>query len=444
MSALSVESFLSNLRKMPKEPAGKLERSEALKIQTRTGTSDGKKTSRLCLDELNEDCFRVAACVGSCFLCGEYYGATQIKIDGHSETIWVNIKSMMKRFDLPRDVILSNLVSNFGKIVRLVQEKRLFQAEEIPFSNGEDVGVPLLPIRNQFPSLIPLKRIAKMANEQDRCFRLSKRCYHLAKSIDVHPGGFIAIDTGKLLGEGNNARVKVSTTFQGVKVARRVVVFDLNNLNHQAWILRMMKIFTEFRSKTGILDTLAMGVYENKKEQCKFVSFHPLYDQSLSKAYKKPPEKDRLKMAHQLLKGFNIIAEKGLHNDLAHRNIFVRATQGFEAVIGDLEFFQYHEEGMGRIVNPILGSQRMKQEVWSLGCMLYYVLQASFQRLPWESSRHKKKITQERLDKALSSCHFSLKVEALLRGMLALDPNARWTAKQSLEYFEANLLSIQD
>jgi len=437
---------------MPKEPTGKLERSEAPKIETRIGTSVGKKTNRLCLDELNEDCFRVAACVAGCFLdCGDY-GSTRVELDGQSELVQVNIKSMMKRFDLPRDVILRNL-SNLGKIVRLVQEKRLFQApsEDPSFSSGEDVGMPLLPIRNQFPSLIPLERIAKMANEQDRCFRLSKRCYHLARSIDVYPGGFIAIDTGKFLGEGANARVKVSKTLQGIDVARRVETFDLSNVKYQAAVLKLMKISSEFRGKTGILDTLAMGVYENKKGRCKFVSFHPLYDQDLNKFWKnKPSEKDRLKMAHELLQGLNIIAEKGVHRDIAYRNILLRTTAPFEAVIADFEYFRYHNEEDGN---------GTKGDVWNLGRALYYVLQANFKRLPWDeeiiirdssgmmrvdSSKSKAKINQESLDKSMASCNFPLELESLLRGMLAIDPNARWTAKQSLEHFEKYLLSRQD
>ena len=463
MTAVSVKNFLSNLRKMPIEPAGKLERSEAPKIQAKTWTSFGKKKDRLCLDDLNEDCFKVATCVVGCFLCCGDYERARVTFDGHSETVWVNINSMVKRFDLPRDVILGNL-SNLGKIVRLVQEKRLLQApsEESVSSNEEVIGIPLLLIRNEFPSLIPLERIAKIADEQGRCFRLSKRCYHLVKSIDVYPGGFIAIDTGKFLGAGANGRVKISTTLQGVEVARRAVTFSVSNLEYQAGILRFIKILNEFKGKTGILDTLAMGVYENKKGRCKFVSFHPLYDQNLNKVWKNnPSEKDRLKMAHELLQGLNTIAEKGMHRDLSYQNIFLRTTKGFEAVIGDLELFQYHEDGIDRIANSRVGPEKkgIQREVWDLGTALYYVLQSNFTYLPWNDpkrilimdsgdmifslSKAQALINQENLDKSMASCNFPPELESLLRGMLALDPNARWTARQSLEHFEKYLASVK-
>lgn len=449
MSTLATSSalFLSSLRNTPREPAGKLERSEAPKIQTRAWTSSGKKKERFCFDDLNEDCFKIAASAAGCFWsCGDYQIA-RVTLDGHSEIVWINVNSMAKRFDLPQDVILSNL-SNLGKIIRLVQEKRLFQtpSEEVLSSSKEDAGIPLLSIPNPFPSMVPLEKIAKIADEQSRCFRLSKRCYHLAKSIDVFPGGFFAIDTGELLGAGASARVKASTTLQGIRIARRKATFYLSDLKSQAEILRQIKILNEFRGKIGILDTLAMGVYENKRGMCVFISIHPRYDQDFNASWKKKPsEKDRLKMTHELLQGFRTIAEKGVHRDISYSNIFLLTTQPFKAVIGDLEFFRYHDEEEDGVWNHDIGPERygIKREVWDVGKALYYMLQSHDVLKPLLWGSRKSKINQENLDKSIQSCDFPPEIESLLRGMLALDPNARWTAEQSLEYFEKYLSTKQ-
>jgi hypothetical protein len=111
-------------------------------------------------------------------------------------------------------------------------------------------------------------------------------------------------------------------------------------------------------------------------------------------------------MAHELLCGLRTIAEKGEHRDIIYQNILIRAKEPFEKV-------------------------------------LYYVLQPHFNHLPWERSKDKSPLNQENLDKSIAACNFPPEIECLLRGMLALDSNVRWTAQQSLECFEKYLSSKQ-
>ncbi len=438
----SVRSFLSDVRSAPQAPHVQLRNSTATKIQTRFGASDGNKKERIYIPGLTDERFKIAAFspLQNRPLFDNYL-VTHVTVNDQPMRIWINTRSAMKRFDLPKDVIVNNL-SNFNRIVRLVQEKQLFlnPDEDSEPSDGPGTAlVPLLPLERAFGPLIPLEKIAILARENNRCYRLSKRCYNLARSIDIYPDGFIAFATGQLIGEGGYVKVKMSVTRDNMRLARRCYKFNLLDPSHDNAVINIINIFNEFRNKIGILNTLATGVYENKNGKCKFVSFHPFYDQAFDGAHVHTlnlSAADRLKMAHELLQGLNTLAEKGLHRDLSYANIFHSSTAPFEAVIGNLENFKYHGESVVQTLNPFYGPEQhgTKREVWDLGKVIYYLFSSTFKRLSWDGSL--KHCTNESLDRVMESSRFSPAREQLLRGMLAPNPTERWTANQALEYFE--------
>jgi serine/threonine protein kinase len=87
------------------------------------------------------------------------------------------------------------------------------------------------------------------------------------------------------------------------------------------------------------------------------------------------------------------------------------------------------------------GTQR---EVWDLGKALYYLLQSELEPPPWDFSSKQYLITEQDLDYGMKFSQFPPELERLLRGMLAINRDERWTAKESLECFERYLSSRQD
>lgn len=406
------------------------------------------ENNRLIFDELYDDRFSVAARKKGCLPLFGDYERVRVIVNEDEEGIWINIKSVMKRLGLPREIILSNL-ENFNKIIEIAKDKQMFL---IP-SFRESAEVPLLPISPSIGSLIPLERIAKIADAEHRCIRLSKQIFpDLAESMDVFPDGFIAFDTAKVIGRGGNAKVRLCKTLDGSKIAKRIQMIRCSLTKAEKHLLRAAKIMNKLREKTGVLHTLSIGIYQNKRGVLKFVSFHPLYDQTLDKPIQNEPTKqDRMRMAHELLKGLALIAEKGVHRDLHYKNILLKTTQPFSAVISDFEFFRYHKEKVDVCVSLKLAPDEhgTKRDVWDIGCALYRIFQRKFRPFPWERRfSTKDDINQKNLDESIKACEFSPEQEELLRGMLALNSEERWTPQHCLEYFEKSLLqevhSVED
>lgn len=446
MTNATAQSFLNTIKSFSHSPEGIIVRETAPKIQTRFGESCGNMKQRLHVDALSDQRYKIAAIpVRQHPPFFSNYKSAEVHISNQDAFVWINIRSASKRFDLPEDVILRNL-SNFNRIVRLILEKQLFQKPFEDMLPTDDVGnesVPLLPPENIFTSLIPLEQIAQMAQKNNCCYHLSKRCYNIAKSIDIWPGGFIAFVDGKRIGEGRNATVRASETRDGTSMARRSYKYNLLDPDEDKNASIIIPIFHEFKNNTGIFATQALGVYENKFGKCKLVSFHPLYETHFQSDIKYSLSvTQRYKMAHQLLQGLNTIAEKGLHRDLSFKNILIKTTDPVEAVIGDTENFQSHDANNDTILNPSYGPEKRgtKREVWDMGKVLYHLFSTEVKHLFWNDARSFFNFTNDTLDQIIEEGSFSQSEEALLRGMLAADPNQRWTANQALNYFEINLI----
>lgn len=436
-----VEAFLRQPPQVFPPPETAVKRCRATSISGVFGVSPGKRKRRLCFQDLEGEFLKIALSFQQekCTSFVRDRLKIWVCVQGGGQELWINLKSATKRFDLPGDVLCANAHS-VARILRLVQEKRLFQLPN--FTETSHLLFPSIP----FDCMVSFEEMSRIAHAQRIFYRLSKRCYHLANSIDVCPDGFIAIDLRTVIGVGANAQIKLFQTPQGEKIARRTIMFFQGEEVKRLQIRRAVKVFNFFRNQEGLLNTLSCGIYENKFGVYKFVTYHPLYDQNLVclELKKEVLFRERLKMAKQLLKGLVIIAERGVHRDLSYANILLNTTT-CSAVISDFEFFKFDEEGDKAIVNPCGGPEEegKPREVWDIGNALYYLLKPKgYPSLPWDDcdgpaawkEKRKTMITQENLERAMESFRFSSELETLMRGMLALNHKERWTAKAALGY----------
>ena len=138
-----------------------------------------------------------------------------------------------------------------------------------------------------------------------------------------------------------------------------------------------------------------------------------------------------------------------------------------EAVISDLDTFTGKGEAKGTIISStwaapetIQGRRIIDQippderrDVWPVGVILFHILQQPSSKqittLPWlrygkGSLKRNTPFyqTQEKIDGYIAARQFSPAVEQLLKGMLRVNPEERWTAHQALEFFEQNVQRI--
>lgn len=351
-------------------------------------------------------------------------------IVGNKErSILVNEASLKKRLPLPDDLIEK---ISFSTMVRLVWEKIAFQ------SSGPQIDIRL---DESYTKRICFEAVQKFAQGENRWIRLSKKVYDLPRSIDVLPSGVIAVDTGRVLGEGANAKARSYQILGGSLLARRSETVDIDK--QQAVIEKTIKIYEQFQDTPGIISALHMGFYPNKKGKCKFITYFPLFTFDLHDYFckiwidhKRPFKmQKRLIMARQLLQGLSAIAKKGAHRDLSLSNIFL-SIKKVQAVIADLEFFTTQENAKSASSQMGPDNFAKARDVWDMGRALYYLFQNQFEWFPWERSHIEGIITQEAIDQSIEESQFPKDLELMLRGMLVLDPTKRWNAQEALEYFE--------
>jgi hypothetical protein len=232
------------LGQLDAHPNGRLEVTTAGKIKYGKIESSGSKKSRVIFYGLEQNCYKIAATARKWFAPRGDYQDSQILVNGNLKKIKINVKSVMKRFDLPRDIVMANL-KNLGTLVRLIQEKRLLQSFEDDKSAFYEFG-------HRFGTLIPLEEIAQKAAEKNRCYRLARSVYGIANSIDIHPSGLIAFDTQK---------PGLSITLDGNLIVRKVTEINPS-------------LFSEKEFEKLAENSISCGVYESARGVCKCVSFH--------------------------------------------------------------------------------------------------------------------------------------------------------------------------
>jgi hypothetical protein len=415
-------------------------------------TSKGSKTTRICLERLPEDEFKIAGTLNQWFHCGSipFY----VLIDGCRKKVWLNLKSLVQRFHLPAKVIQkASKDGALGRIVQLAKDKFAFQPpENAPMtSDGSDM-IPMLATSKA--TLPPLLEIATQIKGQNRDFRLSKKIYDISKSILITRDGFIAIDERSRVGKGGYAVVKRSATHTGVPIVRRICK------DPEKWERRFQNLKL-FKGKRGVIDTLATAVYENKMGKIKAVSYHPAYEKDLFELLNNDElsETDSFDLAHDLLFGLVEIAKKGMHGDLTAENVLTRRVKGrMEAVIADLDTFTAKEEAKGEVLSNIWAAPETikvgwtapneKRDVWPAGVMLFLIFQKLVNKrrriFPWMgglkrwelNSKALPFLTQAKMDAYIEVLRFSPAIATLLKGMLRVDPVQRWTAQKALDHFK--------
>ncbi len=404
-------------------PEGERIRTSARPIcgKNEGGMSKGKEKWRIKFAELPYLEYYVAEeKIGGCF--GSKALPFTIFINSSRETIWLNFESLRKRFNLDgRTLIDASLNDRLDQLVEKVK----------------------------------IRILKKSIDWQSASIRFSKKVdLTLTESVTINPNGFVAIDHGnKIIGQGGNAKVKLSRDLDGTLMARRIC---LNPKLHR----ELFPHLHLFRNKIGIIHTIDMAVYTNKNRQQKAVSYHPLYDHNLREALKEDrfTPSDRMKIASDLLIGLATIADQGFHGDIRMDNILLRRVDGeCEAVICDFDFFNYAAtrnhicaapELIFKMDEGIVANSKM--DVWSLGAIFYFLFQTEERKstLPsvvlssgYVNENAAYEITQENINQKIVSKNFPNKIGILLTGMLQVEPEKRMTAREALEFFRRNMMS---
>ncbi len=438
-------------------PKGFIETSSAPPIRNGNRIiSKGSKTTRIGFDQLPDDEYRIAGTLSNFCHCNKV--PFLMLIDGKCQRVWLNLQSLIKRFHLPESVILkASQESRLQRIIDLAKDRIAFQPPE----NGPADGNEMVPMLSRDKDqMAPLDEIVRQAREQNRDIRLSKRVYNIPRSVLVTRGGFIAYDDRKFMGKGGFSVIKKSATRNGMAIVRRTCK-DPENRE------RIFQNLELFREKKGVINTLATSVYVNKMGKTKAVSYHPAYQKDIYYLIRDNDalsEQDTFDITHHLLLGLVEIAKRGMHGDLTADNVLTRRENNrMEAVISDLDTFTGKGDAKGTIISSTWAAPETiqgrriideippdeRRDVWPVGVMLYHILQQPANKrittLPWlrygkGSLKRNTPFyqTQEKIDGYIAARQFSPAVEQLLKGMLRVNPEERWTAQQALGFFEQN------
>lgn len=223
----------------------------------------------------------------------------------------------------------------------------------------------------------------------------------------IHQKGLVrALFKERAPSEGLFLNIPGSTFGQGafgiVKKALFLQMHDTSIVAAKVFRQRTEKAFTselyalrEFSEKPGIIHLIAGGIYERKiganVEKIRIL-FLPLYQSDLNKYLLMRPsvpvvERD-LGIAIQLLEGLLHIAKKGVHGDIATKNILLKnnsATKQVEAVIADFGSYRaYGKEKAGistiLYLPPEYCEKQLittKQDVWALGLVFLSIFSYS-------------------------------------------------------------------
>jgi hypothetical protein len=441
MNRLDLDPYYARFNNLADRiPEGRMEPSKSEKIH-RCFCFPLKK-DRLCLEGLNKK-IRIHALLSSKKDPYGWYCPVKVKIDGQIAKVLV----------LPASIRSSLNVPEREKMFSFIQFTRLFRQRQL-FSQEKEEEILLEGVDGEDKELFD--KIGRIARENNCSVRLSKIWHDLDASVDVFRNGFIAIKTKeKYPGWANNKKDKVATTPTGERVYRRTEKIDHTNPLSVERALRKCAISDLFADAgPGIVKTYAADIYRNRKGEYILIYIQSEYERTLfhliacGSQYDKrldrnaidlerrelPSEEDRIKMGHDLLRGCQTISKNGSHRFLSPGKIRWRKIgQTFEAGISGLQSnFQ---------------QERAEWQVVHMGMFLCYLFQKKLDLFPCHNIKYddenaefdidrKIKVAQEDFDRVTRNSEFSPEINELMRGMLQVDPEKRWSLERCIAHFE--------
>lgn len=410
-------------------PSGSLETCMAPKVNGGGWFSKGSEKSRLCLDDLKGEKYKIAATLDS----PRYgYESVFINIDKVQREVFINVRSALKRLGNADDLVRYNKGElKFGEIglddsfdyyfrflVRLAREKELLGEPESDESQEieNDLEKPLLQIGHRFDPQKSIDKIVQVAKLQNFSVRLSTRHFPVLKcDTEVHPDGFVAFATGeKAIPEVAGLEESFSVTPDKKRVRR---ISTWISKHSRASVLRIIKIYNDLQG-VGVFTPLSIGFCLDTSRNAlprEFVRYYNCYNYHLADVHDfLPKENSLLEIAHQLLQGLDRIAKFGFLGNLDKNRIRVwKKLTSFEAIIVDLRRFTYHEDSEKKA-----NKGSCERDVLDLGRIFSTELFISNQ--------------------------FPPALRTLLDGMQDPHPKKRWTAAQCLKFFNENFMKEEE
>ncbi len=223
-------------------------------------------------------------------------------------------------------------------------------------------------------------------------------------------------------------------------------------------------ILDRLRRASSILPTLYVGLYKNKKEEEKLVSFHSRYACTLNDALnyqeRKFTREETLSLIRHLLEAGLQIAKHGVHGNIHFETIFLNTDLRSLSIsrFGTFRSFDNpHRIDILSSPDIILPPERQRKaltqqvleethtekiDVWSVGIvalsLIFRLKERTISDFLQElvANRYPEGWT-EKLFEQIPDLEDAPFVQPLLKGLLDLDPDQRWSFREALDYLDA-------